>query len=93
MDPREGAEVEATNNRRHTRDTGGERGNIGRLLTATNLSYDRLSRYPRELEANNMVVVERRGLEVKVKPTSRALAFLREYRRLREVAVALGITI
>jgi predicted transcriptional regulator len=67
--------------------------NISQLLTAANLSYDRLSKYLSELEANNLVVVERQSLEVKIKPTSKGLSFLQEYKKIKEIAVAFGISL
>jgi predicted transcriptional regulator len=67
--------------------------NISQLLTAANLSYDRLTRYLRELELNGMIYTERRNSEVRVRLTVKGSSFLQEFRKIKKIAEAFGISL
>jgi predicted transcriptional regulator len=67
--------------------------NISQLLTAANLSYDRLTRYLRELELNGMIYAERRNSEVRVRLTVKGSSFLQEFRKIKKIAEAFGISL
>ncbi|MCS7386077.1 MAG: hypothetical protein NDF55_05005 [archaeon GB-1867-005] len=74
------------------RDEGGRAG-ITRILYGANLSYDRLTRYLKELsEAKLLREMEESGKTIFVL-TERGYEFLKEYRRIKEFAEAFGIKI
>lgn len=61
------------------------------ILYGANLSHDRLKKYLKELEKNNLVVKEKLEGHVVYQLTSKGLKFLREFDKIRKFAEAFGI--